>query len=233
MNSVNLSRRLQVVADYVEKGARLADIGSDHAYLPCYLAQNQQIAFAVAGEVVEGPYLNAVNEVSRLNLEETVSVRLGDGLQVLKAEDGITTITIAGVGGPLIVRILEEGKKLSKRTGEETLILQPNVNEKTVRDYLMNESYKITAETLLEENGKRYEIIKAEPSAEKVDYDEKDLLFGPYLRKERSSVFLDKWQSESQKTAYVIQQMEKAEQTDKEKRAELERKLNLIEEMIK
>lgn len=233
MNSVNLSKRLQVVADYVEKGARLADIGSDHAYLPCYLAQDQQIDFAVAGEVVEGPFMNAVNEVSRLNLEETVSVRLGDGLQVLNDFDDITTITIAGVGGPLIVRILEEGKQLNKRSGKETLILQPNVNEKTVRDYLMEESYKITAESILEENGKRYEIIKAAPAAEKVEYDEKDLLFGPFLREEKSSVFIDKWESEAKKTAYVIAQMEKAEQADTEKLEELNRKLNLIEEMIK
>lgn len=233
MNSVNLSKRLQVVADYVEKGARLADIGSDHAYLPCYLAQNKQIDCAVAGEVVEGPFLNAVNEVSRLNLEETVSVRLGDGLQVLNDFDDITTITIAGVGGPLIVRILEEGKQLRKRTGQETLILQPNVNEQTVREYLMNESYAIESETILEENGKRYEIIKAKPAAEKPDYDEKDLLFGPFLREEKLPVFKDKWTAEAGKTRYVMEQMEKAEQTDKEKIEELDARLNLIEEMIK
>ncbi|WP_368646353.1 tRNA (adenine(22)-N(1))-methyltransferase TrmK [Alkalibacterium putridalgicola] len=233
MNSVNLSKRLQIVADCVDKGARLADIGSDHAYLPCYLAQNKQIDCAVAGEVVEGPFLNAVNEVSSLNLEETVSVRLGDGLQVLNDFDNITTITIAGVGGPLIVRILEEGKQLRKRTGQETLILQPNVNEQTVREYLMRESYAITAETILEENGKRYEIIKAKPADEKTAYNEKDLLFGPFLRQEKSPVFIAKWESEAKKTAYVIGQMEKAEQKDEEKLEELNKKLNLIEEMIK
>ncbi|MER2063191.1 MAG: tRNA (adenine(22)-N(1))-methyltransferase TrmK [Alkalibacterium sp.] len=233
MNSVNLSKRLQVVADYVEKGARLADIGSDHAYLPCYLAQNNQIERAVAGEVVEGPFLNAVNEVSRLNLEETVSVRLGDGLQVLNDFDDITTITIAGVGGPLIVRILEEGKRLNKRSGKETLILQPNVNEQTVRDYLMKESYAIKAETILEENGKRYEVIKAVPSSEQVEYDENDLMFGPFLRQEKSSVFLDKWRSEAEKTAYVIGQMEQAERADEAKLSDMKVRLNLIEEMIK
>jgi len=179
MNSVNLSKRLQVVADYVEKGARLADIGSDHAYLPCYLAQNEQIDFAVAGEVVKGPYLNAVNEVTRLELEETVEVRLGDGLRVLKDEDRITAITIAGVGGPLIRRILEEGGQLNKWTGSETLILQPNVNEETVRQYLMNEHYQIISETIIEENDKIYEIIKAEPAEQKQRYDDLDLLFGP------------------------------------------------------
>ncbi|SFC52594.1 tRNA (adenine22-N1)-methyltransferase [Alkalibacterium subtropicum] len=233
MNSVNLSKRLQVVADYVEKGARLADIGSDHAYLPCYLAQNKQIDCAVAGEVVEGPFLNAVNEVSRLDLEETVSVRLGNGLQVLNDYDAITTITIAGVGGPLIVRILEEGRQLGKRTGQETLILQPNVNERAVREYLMNESYAIEAETILEENGKRYEIIKAKPSADKPAYDEKDLLFGPFLRQEKSSVFKEKWKGEAGKTRYVLEQMEKAERKNKEKLEELNARLKLIEEMIK
>ncbi|WP_423189232.1 tRNA (adenine(22)-N(1))-methyltransferase [Alkalibacterium sp. f15] len=233
MNSVNLSERLQVVADYVEEGARLADIGSDHAYLPCYLAQKKHIDFAVAGEIVKGPYLNAVNEVSKLHLEETVTVRLGDGLRVLKEEDRITTITIAGVGGPLIKRILEEGKQLNKRTGQETLILQPNVNERTVRQYLMQESYEIVAETIIEENDKIYEIIKAEPCETRQDLSERDLLFGPFLRKEKAPVFIKKWSSEAQKTNYIIEQMKKADQADSVKISELETQLDLIKEMIK
>lgn len=232
MNSVNLSERLQVVADYVEKGARLADIGSDHAYLPCYLAQNNQIEFAVAGEVVEGPYLNAVNEVSKLHLEETIAVRLGDGLRVLKEEDRISTITIAGVGGPLIRRILEEGKQLRKRSGQETLILQPNVNERTVREYLMNESYEIVAETIIEENDKIYEIIKAEPCETRQDYSKRDLLFGPFLSKEKAPVFLKKWSNEAEKTTYILEQMKKAEQADRVKIDELEAQLSLMKEMI-
>lgn len=233
MNSVNLSERLQVVADYVEKDARLADIGSDHAYLPCYLAQNKRIDFAVAGEVVKGPYLNAVSEVESLGLEDTVDVRLGDGLQVLKEEDYISTITIAGVGGPLIRRILKEGKELNKRKGTETLILQPNVNERTVRSYLMNESYVIVSETIIEENDKIYEVIKAEPSETKPDYSEKELLFGPFLSKEKTTVFLKKWSGEAAKTHYILEQMKKAEHTDQEKIDQLEAQLNLIKEMIR
>ncbi len=232
MNSVNLSNRLQVVADYVDEGARLADIGSDHAYLPCYLAQTDRITFAVAGEVVEGPYLNAVKEVKKLGLEDTVDVRLGDGLRVLDGSDQISTITIAGVGGPLIKRILEEGKQLGKRTGRETLVLQPNVNEWTVRQYLMSESYKITDETIIEENDKIYEIIKAEPSASVQEYSERDLLFGPFLREDKSAVFIKKWTSEADKTRYIIDQMEKADQKDEQKINTLHLQLNLIKEMI-
>lgn len=232
MNSVNLSKRLQVVADYVETGARLADIGSDHAYLPSYLAQNQRIDFAVAGEVVEGPYLNAVSEVENLDLENTIDVRLGDGLRVLKKDDYINTITIAGVGGPLINRILQEGKELNKRTGNETLILQPNVNERTVRSYLMEESYTIVAETILEENDKIYEVIKAVPGEGVQDYSESDLLFGPFLSEEKSSVFIKKWSIEAEKRRYIIEQMKKAEKTDNEKIKDLEAELQMIEEMI-
>ncbi|GEK90666.1 tRNA (adenine(22)-N(1))-methyltransferase [Alkalibacterium kapii] len=233
MNSVNLSARLQVVADYVEHGARLADIGSDHAYLPCYLAQNNRIDYAVAGEIVKGPYLNAVSEVSKLGLKETIDVRLGDGLEVLTAKDNIDTITIAGVGGPLIVHILEEGKQKEKRSGKETLILQPNINERIVREYLMNESYVIDAETIVEENAKRYEIIKATAVNDKVNYDEKDLLFGPFLKKKKSQVFLDKWKSEAKKYEYIIRQMEKADERNDEKINESTERLNLIKEMIK
>lgn len=232
MNSVNLSNRLQVVANYVEKGARLADIGSDHAYLPCYLVQNKRIDFAIAGEVVDGPYLNAVREVKRLNLNESIDVRLADGLRVVNEEDAISTITIAGMGGPLIRRILEDGKKFNKRSGNETLILQPNVNEQTVRQYLMNESYEIVAETIIEENDKIYEIIKAVPSSTMKKYSEKDLMFGPFLRKEKSAVFLKKWSSEAQKNRYILHQIEKAEQADRDKIKSVQEQLALIEEMI-
>ena len=132
MDAHHLSKRLLNVAKLVPKGARLADIGSDHAYLPAYLALKGQIEFAVAGEVVKGPFQNAQQVVRAQGLNEQIAVRLADGLAAIEASDQIDTITICGMGGTLICDILEKGK--DKLVKHPFLILQPNVGEKNVRD---------------------------------------------------------------------------------------------------
>lgn len=232
MNSVQLSKRLKQVADYVEEGARVADIGSDHAYLPCYLADQGKITFAVAGEVVQGPFNNAVKEVRRTGLEDKVEVRLNDGLMVLKPEDRIDTVTIAGMGGALIRSILEKGQENDRLTGQETLILQPNVFEETVREYLMEQQYRITDETIIEENDKIYEIIKAVPSDVQMTYTKKELLFGPYLSKEQSDTFQKKWTQQMHTDEFIVGQMEHSSQPNEEKLAALKEEIKLIKEMI-
>lgn len=232
MNSLKLSKRLQAVADYVETGSRLADIGSDHAYLPCHLAETNRIPFAVAGEVVRGPYENAQKEVRQRGLEDKVIVRLGDGLAVVTSEDNIDTITIAGMGGALIRSILEDGLENGQINGSETLILQPNVYEVTVRDYLMTHHYRVTDETMIKENGKLYEIIKAVPSKEAMNYSKQELLFGPKLLCEKSAVFKEKWTSVLNNTQRIINQMEKAQSTDKEKLTELREYSDYIKEVL-
>ncbi|HAT55745.1 MAG TPA: tRNA (adenine(22)-N(1))-methyltransferase TrmK, partial [Lactobacillus sp.] len=125
MDADHLSKRLAAVASYVPKSARIADIGSDHAYLPVYLAKRNQIAFAVAGEVVDGPFENAVSEIAAQRLTDKIDARLGDGITVLRPEDRIDTIVIAGMGGTLISDILERGWQ--HLSGQERLVLQPNV----------------------------------------------------------------------------------------------------------
>lgn len=232
MNSENLSQRLTTVADYVEKGARLADIGSDHAYLPCYLADRGIIKFAVAGEVVKGPFKNAFKEVSHRGLKDKVAVRLGDGLDVIKTTDAIDTVVVAGMGGSLIREILEKGQKNNRLTGRETLILQPNVFEETVREFLMINQYNIVAEEIIRENDKIYEIIKAVPSEKPVEYTKQELFFGPFLMKEKSDVFLTKWQQQLKTYTFILNQVRQSKQPDQEKITRLNEAIELIEEMI-
>lgn len=94
-----LSQRLAAVAEFVPQGARLLDVGSDHAYLPIALMEDGKIEFAIAGEVVKGPYESALHNVSGAGLADKIAVRLADGLAAFEASDGITTITICGMGG--------------------------------------------------------------------------------------------------------------------------------------
>src|SRR5690554_6840208 len=105
--TVKLSKRLAMIAGQIPIGDRVADIGSDHAHLPVYLAQQGLIEYAIAGELNEGPFLTACKQVQQANLEHKVSVRHGDGLSVLRANE-VDTIVIAGMGGSTMVSILEQ-----------------------------------------------------------------------------------------------------------------------------
>lgn len=228
MNEIKLSKRLKAVADYVDKGARLADIGSDHAYLPTYLVQKNEVEFAVAGEVVKGPFEIAKNHVAQANLKENIQVRLANGLAAIENVDKIDTIVIAGMGGILISEILEAGK--GKLSSVKRLILQANNHEDTLRQWLTEHQFVIKAEQILLEAGKFYEIIVAEPTTnEHPVLSANDLLFGPFLSKEKSVIFQQKWQKELNTLNKIIDRLPD-EQT--EKREEVLTEIAKIKEVL-
>lgn len=231
MNSTHLSKRLQTVSDHVEPGSRLADIGSDHAYLPIHLAKNHIIEYGVVGEVAKGPLSNAISEIQKDHLLDVLNPRLADGLAAIQAGDNINAITIAGMGGNLITHILEEGQ--AKLTGQEKLILQPNVGEPVVRRWLMSHQYRIFAEQILEEDDHIYEIITAKKSAAPVTYSERELKFGPFLLKEKSPVFVAKWQEEIGLLQRVIRNMHDAVNPDTAKIQLIQAEIKTINEVIK
>ena len=149
--------RLRTVASFVKENTILADIGSDHAYLPCFLVHEGVISKAIAGEVVKGPFESAQKQVISEGLQNNIDVRFGNGLEVITDNDNVQTVTIAGMGGPLIASILETGKE--KLTTVDTLILQPNVHAKAIREWAIQEQWKIDQEAILEEHDKIYEIL--------------------------------------------------------------------------
>lgn len=191
MNPHPLSLRLERVAAQVPAGARLADIGSDHAYLPVALVRRGVIAAAVAGEVALTPFVAAQRSVHESGLEQQIAVRLANGLAAIEAADAITAISLCGMGGETIRDILESGK--ARLAGPERLIMQPNGGEPALRQWLMNNDYRIVFEEVLRENRFDYEIIVAERSGP-VHYGEQALYFGPLLMQARSPAFLAKWQ---------------------------------------
>ena len=200
---VQLSQRLKDVATYVPKGAKLLDVGSDHAYLPIYLLEKGLITSAIAGEVVKGPY----------------------GLAAFESADDVTTITICGMGGRLIADILDAGK--DKLKGVDRLILQPNNREDDLRIWLMENGFEIIAESIMTENGKYYEIMVAE--AGHMSLSDKEVRFGPHLMKDQSQVFQLKWQREINKLEIALGSIPLANQTD---RAAIEDKIQTIKEVL-
>lgn len=183
--------RLERVAAHVPAGARLADIGSDHGYLPVALMRRGVIAAAVAGEVALTPFHAAERTVHENELDAYITVRLADGLAAIEPGDAITAISLCGMGGETIRDILDSGKV--HLTGCERLILQPNGGEQPLRQWLMENGYRILVEELLQENRFYYEIIVAE-RGEPVTYTCEELYFGPLQMQARSQVFLAKWQ---------------------------------------
>jgi len=191
LNEHTLSMRLERLAAHVPNGARLADIGSDHAYLPVALLRRGVIEAAVAGEVASTPFQAAARTVRDNGLEQQITVRLADGLAAIEASDAITVISLCGMGGETIRDILEAGK--AHLNGLERLVLQPNGGEQPLRLWLMNNGYRILSEELLHENRFYYEIIVAE-RAGAMSYTAEELYFGPLQMQARSPVFLAKWQ---------------------------------------
>ncbi|WP_029507835.1 tRNA (adenine(22)-N(1))-methyltransferase [Limosilactobacillus reuteri] len=230
MDEKHLSARLACVASLVPAGARVADIGSDHAYLPAALVLDGKIDFAIAGEVVKGPYENAVHEIKDHQLEGQVIPRLADGLAAIEPADKVDTITIAGMGGSLIASILEKGK--DKLTEIKRLVLQPNVGESQLREWLMNNHYQIMTEKIIEEDNHIYEIIVAEPSVVPFKYSKYELDFGPFLLENKGPIFKKKWQEYLQREAHVIDQMQKAQQPPVKKINEINQFLSQVKEAI-
>lgn len=220
-----LSKRLATVADYVPQGARLVDVGSDHAYLPLFLVEQGRIEFAVAGEVVRGPYQSALQNVEQAGQSDKISVRLANGLAAVEQADRISTVTIAGMGGRLIAEILEAGK--DKLASVERLVLQPNNREDDVRRWLVANDFQLVTEEILEENDKIYEILVAEKG--KSDLTADQLRFGPYLLEEQSATFQKKWLKELDKLIYALEQVPLERQAD---RSAISQKIQQIQEVL-
>ncbi|HLS22517.1 MAG TPA: tRNA (adenine(22)-N(1))-methyltransferase TrmK [Pseudogracilibacillus sp.] len=235
---IKLSERLYRIAKLLRPGTIFADIGSDHAYLPCYVCLQDKNSLAIAGEVAEGPYNRARQTVEQYELTDQIDVRLGNGLEVIRKSDSVYEVVIAGMGGSLISTILTKGKDQLRQV--ERLIIQPNNNERKVRETLRKLGFILTEEYILEENGIIYEIFVAcrkDVTNQSDPYIEenlsKQLLFGPYLMKEKSSIFIKKWTSEKQKLKQTIDQMSKSSQSHiRDKINRFKKRLQWIEEVL-
>ncbi|MCM3002514.1 tRNA (adenine(22)-N(1))-methyltransferase [Priestia koreensis] len=234
MNELKLSKRLEEVVKSIPKGARIADIGSDHAYLPCYAYLQGYITEAIAGEVVEGPFQSAKDQVKKVNLENVIDVRKGNGLAVLEKGE-VDCVTIAGMGGTLISTILEEGKE--KLEGVTRLILQPNIGAINVRKWLLDNEWEIIDEKILEDEKRIYEIVVAERGEAKKPYGdelESGLLVGPVLRVEKNEAFVKKWTHELSHLKQIASRLSSSAQTEesKQKLARFQQEIKLIEEVL-
>lgn len=148
---------MKAVAGMVTSGGVLADVGTDHGYIPIALVQRQKIIGAIAMDINKGPLARAQENIASAQLGDYIQTRLSDGVAALD-EGEADSILIAGMGGELVIHILSEGEKVCKAASE--LILQPQSDIRKVREYLRLHHYKIVDEDMICEDGKYYPMMR-------------------------------------------------------------------------
>lgn len=154
---IKLSKRLQAVADLVTHGNTICDVGTDHGYVPIYLLENGISTHALAMDVNPGPLQRAREHIRAQGLSEYIETRLSDGLAAMESGEA-DTVVMAGMGGGLMIRILQAGESVLAQTKE--LILQPQSDVRQVRIYLRTHGYRIDAEDMVREDGKYYVMFR-------------------------------------------------------------------------
>lgn len=153
-----LKPRMAAAAAYARKGKRFADIGTDHAYLPVYLCESGTSPGGVASDIHRGPLDRARQNIAAAGLSDRIALNLADGLlgtESAAPED----IYILGMGGEMIAGILAKAPWV--QNPEIRLILQPMTHQRDLRLYLLGNGFRITDETLAEEDGRMYQVICA------------------------------------------------------------------------
>lgn len=206
--AIHLSKRLKALANMVTDGNRLADIGTDHGYIPIYLCQTGKIPSALAMDIGKGPLQQAQTHIAEHGLSEQIKTRLSDGMAALQFGEA-DTILIAGMGGGLVMKILSEGAE--KLTGKEELILQPQSEIALVRDFLRVRNFQILNEDMILEDGKYYPMMKVsqQKAAEQTKILPQEVAdaFGPVLLQKRHPVLKEWLERELRTTNSVIEQL--------------------------
>ena len=158
MKNIQLSKRLQYVADFITPGLVLADIGTDHGFIPIYMVLADKSPKAFAMDINEGPLERATEHIEEKGLGDKIETRLSDGLQKLNGNEA-ESVLIAGMGGSLVIKILDEGKHALE--GVKELVLSPHTEADLVRGYLKTTDFVIEKEGMVIDAGKYYVVIKA------------------------------------------------------------------------
>ena len=206
--AIHLSKRLTALANMVTDGNRLADIGTDHGYIPIYLCQTGKIPSALAMDIGKGPLQQAQTHIAEHGLSEQIKTRLSDGMAALQFGEA-DTILIAGMGGGLVMKILSEGAE--KLTGKEELILQPQSEIALVREFLRVRNFQNLNEDMILEDGKYYPMMKVsqQKAAEQAKILPQEVAdaFGPVLLQKRHPVLKEWLERELRTTNSVIEQL--------------------------
>ena len=225
---VQLSERLTAIAEMVTEGNRLVDVGCDHGYLPVYLMLQHKIPGAIATDVGKGPLARAQEHIAQYHMEAYIETRLCNGLSEIRPGEG-DTLVIAGMGGPLMERILSEGRHALP--GFQELILQPQSDIPHFRRFVMQNGYQIIQEEMILEDGKFYPIMKAVQyeGEQPAVWSREEEMFGRLLLERKHPVLKLYLERELRIRSEISEQLESASgDAAKKRRMEVEEEKQLI-----
>ena len=153
-----MNKRLKLISEYIDKGKGIIDVGTDHGYLPIYLAENSYEGKIFASDINADPLNKAISNAADAGVDEKINFLLCDGLKKCPPDE-IDTIVIAGMGGDMIVKILDEAEWCL--SPDYKLIMQPMSKSEVLRYWLIYNGFEINYELLVHENGTIYQIIVA------------------------------------------------------------------------
>ncbi len=205
---MNIGDRLEAIGKLVPQGCVLADIGTDHAYLPVWLLEQGKIASAIAGDIAEGPCLAAKNTVSMHGMKGKVEVRLGSGLKVLQTGEA-DCIAIAGMGASTMIEILEADMPLAVEA--KRLVLQPMAGAASLRKWLIQNGWHIVAEDLVADGRHLYEIMAVE-RGESEAFSDAVLEIGPSLIEAKHPLLAKQFARQINNYKKLLANMGKSEQ---------------------
>lgn len=194
MNSPKISKRLLCAASFANKGELIADVGTDHAYLPIYLYTSGIISGAVVSDINEGPIERAAKNIREFSCEGKIIPVLCDGLSKIK-EYSPDTVFILGMGGELIVNIISNAEWL-KQNGIR-LVMQPMTHPEILREYLISNGFEISDEAMVDDS-KIYQIIVAKYTGIVSEADKLQLRFGKINLNERKNILIRAMNREKQ-----------------------------------
>ena len=229
---MELSKRLMKIASYVNYCEAIADIGTDHGYIPIYLVKNNKCNSAIASDINKGPIEKASTNIRFEGLSEKIKCLLGGGLKPLKVGE-VNGVIIAGMGGNLIRDIILED--IEKVKLYDFLILQPAQNPEVLREFLYNNNFEILNEDLILDDGKFYELFKVKynENAKKINVkDEISYEISSILLESNNSLVNYYIKSKIKKYENIITYIKDDTSLAKKKKDILNEKINKLKEMI-
>ena len=225
---MELSPRLKKIAELIPVGSTLADIGTDHAYIPVYCQQNGITTSCLAMDVNKGPLDRANANINKYGFEDKIKTRLSNGLSNLKPGEA-DVIVIAGMGGLLIEDIIRNG---TDAIGDETLLLlQPMIAPIELRSYLYSSGFNITDEYVVREENKFYNIFAVKKGSFKPS--EFDLYFGKNIAKNSPDTIIAYLEYKIRVCKNIIFGMKKAENPDCDTIRTYENELGIYQSVLK
>jgi tRNA (adenine22-N1)-methyltransferase len=226
---MKLSKRLQAIGEMVPKHSIVADIGTDHGYIPVYLIESRISKRVIGSDISKNSLDKIIEYVKETGYEKEIESRLGNGLEVLKPYE-VDTVIIAGMGGLLIRDILEDNKDVSNSITH--FIFQPMIASKELRKYLHDNNFIILDEKIVKEENKYYEIIYAKKGK---SYIEKDIYYeiSKILIERKDPILQEFIENKIKMTENILVDLE-GKDTDKSKERyfELIGKLNDLKEVL-